>query len=87
MTLTFNTHITSLTKLVVCIYQHSGQRLQNLKNPLFSLFPIEKPNYFTCLKIGRPRVTIYISFVELESSMLHTKFQDHRTFGSGEEDF
>ena len=32
-------------------------------------------------------VTIYTNFVELESLMLHTKFQDHRTSGSGEEDF
>ena len=31
-------------------------------------------------------VTIYINFVELESLMLHAKFQDHRTSGSGEED-
>ena len=30
---------------------------------------------------------IYINFVELESPMLHAKFQDHRTSGSGEEDF
>ena len=36
---------------------------------------------------GQPRVIIYINFVELESPMLHTKFQDHRTSGSGEEDF
>ena len=32
-------------------------------------------------------VIIYINFVELESPMLHAKFQDHRTFGSGEEYF
>ena len=36
---------------------------------------------------GQPRVIIYINFVELESPMLHAKFQDHRTSGSGEEDF
>ena len=30
---------------------------------------------------------IYIKFVELESQMLHAKFQDHRPSGSGEEDF
>ena len=28
MTLTFNTHIPSLTQLVVCIYRLSGHRLQ-----------------------------------------------------------
>ena len=36
---------------------------------------------------GQPRVIIYINFVELESSILRAKFQDHRTSGSGEEDF
>ena len=30
---------------------------------------------------------IYTNFVELESQMLHAKFQDNRTSGSGEEDF
>ena len=39
------------------------------------------------LKIGQgqSRVIIYINFVELESPMLHAKFQDHRTSGSGED--
>ena len=32
-------------------------------------------------------VIIYINFVELESPMLHAKFQDYRMSGSGEEDF
>ena len=36
---------------------------------------------------GKPRVIIYINFVELEYPMIHAKFQDHRTSGSGEEDF
>ena len=37
---------------------------------------------------GQTRVIIYINFVELvESPMLHVKFQDHRTSGSGEEYF
>ena len=36
---------------------------------------------------GQPRVIIYINVVEPESPMLHAKFQDHRTSGSGEEDF
>ena len=41
------------------------------------------------LKIGQghPRVMIYINFVELQSLMLHTKFQNHWPSGSGEEDF
>ena len=36
---------------------------------------------------GQPRVIIYMNFVEFESPMLHAKFQDHRTSGSGDEDF
>ena len=36
---------------------------------------------------GQPSVIIYTNYVELESPMLHAKFQDHRTTGSGEEDF
>ena len=36
---------------------------------------------------SHPRVIIYINFVELESPILHAKFHDHRTSGSGEEDF
>ena len=32
-------------------------------------------------------VIIYTNFVELESLMLHAKFQDHRTSSCGEEDF
>ena len=34
---------------------------------------------------GQPRVIIYMNFVELESPMLHAKFQDHRNSGSGED--
>ena len=34
---------------------------------------------------GQARVIIYINLVELESPMLHAKFQDHRTLGSGED--
>ena len=42
-----------------------------------------------CRKIcqGQPRVIFYINFVELESQMLHAKFHDHRTSGSGKEEF
>ena len=46
ITLTLNTHIhvPSFTHLVACINQLSGHRLHKfLKNPLFSLFSIEKP--------------------------------------------
>ena len=42
-----------------------------------------------CLKMGKGQlsVIIYINFVELRPPMLHAKFQDHRTSGSGEEIF
>ena len=38
-------------------------------------------------KIGQsqPRVIIYINFVEIQSPLLHAKFQDHRTSVSGED--
>ena len=36
---------------------------------------------------GQTRVIIYIKFVELESPMIHAKFQDNRTSGSGEDGF
>ena len=36
---------------------------------------------------GQLRVIIYINFVEFEFPILHAKFQDHRTSGSGEEEF
>ena len=32
-------------------------------------------------------VIIYINFLELGSLMLHAKFREHKTSGSGEEDF
>ena len=42
-----------------------------------------------CRKIGQGhyRVIIHIDFVDIECPMLHAKFQDHMTSGSGEEDF
>ena len=36
---------------------------------------------------GHPKVIIYIHIVDLESLVLHAKFQDPRPLGSGEEDF
>ena len=36
---------------------------------------------------GQPRIIIWRNLVILEYPMLHTKFQDHWLFGSGEEDF
>ena len=38
------------------------------------------------VKKGWPyRVIIYVKFVDLDCPMLHAKFQDHRTSGSGED--
>ena len=62
MTLTLYTHIhvSSLTQLVICIYKISGHRLQKFqKNPLLSLFPIEKPklqNLTVPFPIEKPKV-------------------------------
>ena len=55
----------------------------------FSSYKSIRDQIWPCRKIGQgqPRVIIYINFVELESPMQHTKFQDHRTSGSGEEEF
>ena len=36
---------------------------------------------------GQPRVIVCIIFVVLAETMLQTKFQGHRSIGSGEEDF
>ena len=62
------------------------------ENPsCFHFFPLKSQGFqiLPCRKIGQgqPRVIIYTNFVELESSMLHAEFQDHRTSGSGDEDF
>ena len=46
MTLTLDTHILLSTHLAVCIYLCSDHRLHWFpKNPLFSLFPIEKSKF------------------------------------------
>ena len=60
-------------------------------NDFVTVFPNQthnRPN-LTCRKIGQgqSRVIIYTNFVELDSPMLHAKFQDNRSLGSGEEDF
>ena len=76
MTLTFNTHLSSLTQLVVCMYHLSGPRL------LYFL----KPNLTWCkLGQGQHRVIICTSYDGLESPMLHTKFRRNRSTGSGED--
>ena len=59
--------ILPLSHLVVCYYRLSGHRLLYfLKNPLFSLFPIENHKFkiWTCRKIskGQPRVIIWTHY-------------------------
>ena len=39
------------------------------------------------LPVLEKKIFSIYNFIELESPMLHAKFQDHRTSGSGEEDF
>ena len=55
----------------------------------FSQYKSIREQIWPCHKIGQgqPRVIIWINLVVLVHSMLHTKFQGHRPFGSGEEDF
>ena len=59
-------------------------------NDFAKVFPIQmhrRPNL--TLPSNRSRSNqghcLYKTLVELESPMLHTKFQDHRTLGSGED--
>ena len=68
MALTFNTHIPSLTQLVVCVYQLSGHRLLilSVKSTAFT-FSYEKTLSFQrwpCRKIGQgqPRVIIWTNY-------------------------
>ena len=70
MTLTFNTQIPSYIQLDVCSYYLSCHWLQYfLKNPLFSLFPIEKPKFLlnvfgigvSCRKLYSFVVYLYVN--------------------------
>ena len=58
-------------------------------NDFVTVFPIEthRPPNLTLLQKGQgqPRFIIYTNVVDLDSPMLHAKFQD-RPLGSGEED-
>ena len=73
MILTFDIHTVSEKSTVLPFFQYKSIRDQ--------IWP--------CYKIGQgqPRVIIWINLVVLEHPMLHTKFQSHQLFGSGEEDF
>ena len=84
--------MTSCTHLVNCIYQLWHHRLQQiLKIHCVTIFPYKtiRGKIWPCPKIGQgqPRAIIWTNLVVLEHPMLHTKFQGHQPFGSGEEDF
>ena len=57
----------------------------------FTFFPYKsiRDQILPCRNIGQgqPRIIMWINLVVLEHPMLHTKFQSHRPFVSGEEDF
>ena len=80
-------------KSISCLYLPTFRSQASIvsKNPLFSLFPIEKPKSpnLTCRKIGQGHsmIIIYINYDGQESPMQHTKFREIRPAGSGEEDF
>ena len=80
-------------KSIICLYLPTFRSQASIvsKNPLFSPFPIEKPKFpnLTCREIGQGHsmVIIYINYDGQESPMLHTKFRENRSAGSGEEDF
>ena len=84
MALTFDIHLTSLTHLVKTWGCNSFKTNNN-----FHFFPYKS----LCDQIwpwrkmgqGQPRVIIWTTLVELPYTMLHTKFQGHRSIGSGEE--
>ena len=90
MTLTSDTHSTSLTHLASSNFETQGcNSFQKINN--FQFFPYKS----LCDQIlpwrkmgqGQHRVIICTALVELPYAMLHTKFQGHRSIGSGEEDF
>ena len=86
VTLTFNTHISSLSQLV------SGHRLQNFwKINSFHFFLWISLYYqiWPCRKIGQgqPMVIIWTNYDGQESPMRHTKFLGNQSTGSGEKDF
>ena len=77
----FQKYKSSLNLLICCKFFYLITLYQFFKRTGAQIRP--------CCKIGQgqPRVTICINLVELESPMLHAKFQNHRTSSSGEEDF
>ena len=78
----------NINLLLICSSAVSSCHLITFKQFFFS-FKCTGDQILPCCKIGQgqSRIIIYNNLVELESTMLHVKFQAHRTPGSGEEDF
>ena len=80
-----------LVTSVICCYFQITDDNSFWKIHCFTFFPYKsiRDQIWPCRKIcqGQPRVIIWTNLVILEHPMLHTKFQGHRSFGSGEDDF
>ena len=91
MTLTFDIHSTSLTHLAECFKPLWDLRLQMVSKKKIHFLPYKSlcNQIWPWCKIGQgqSKVIIWTTLVELPYTMLHTKFQGHRSIGSGEEDF
>ena len=89
MTLTFDIHICSCHNLVKCNYRDIIDYNSFWNIHCFTFFPYKsiREQIWPCHKIGQgqPRVIIWINLVVLVHPMLHTKFQGHWPFGSGED--
>ena len=75
-----------VTSVICCLFQIiDDNSFWGKKIPYKSI----RDQILPCRKIGQgqPRVIIWTKLVVLEDSMLHTKIQGHRPFGSGEEIF
>ena len=79
-----------VTSIICCYFQIIDDN-SFWKIHCFSFFPYKsiRDQIWHCHKIsqGQPRVIIWTNLVVLKHPMLHNKFQGHRPFGSGEEDF
>ena len=80
-----------LVNSVICCYFQIIDDNGIWKIHCFTFFPYKsiRDQIWPCRKIGQgqPKVIIWTKLVVLEHPMLHTMFQGHRTFGSGEDDF
>ena len=83
----------SCTHLVDCIYQ-LWHRKTTIVSEIsivlpFSPYKNKMDQNWHCRIIGQgqPRVIIWTNLIWFEHPMLHTKFQGHRSFGSGKKDF